>query len=187
MIIDERIDKVLIKMEELNAQGGQWNISRETGEFLYKLLLEKKPQVMLEIGASNGYSTIWQAMAARHVGAKFYTFEFVPDKVRDLVHNLQIAKLIQYVNIIPDDANKRLKHWQDRIDYVFLDGRKNEYLPQLKLLEPHLNEGALIVADNVISHKHVLEDYLYYVEKDNKYRSELKDIGTGLELSYLTK
>lgn len=183
MQIDERIDKILVKMEELNKEGGQWNISRETGQFLYKLVLEKTPKVMMEIGASNGYSTIWLAMAARHLDAKFYTFEFVPDKVRDLVHNLQLAKLIQYVNIIPDDANKRLKHWTEKLDFVFLDGRKNEYLPQLKLLEPHLNEGAMVVADNVISHKHVLEDYLYYVENGNKYKSELKDIGTGLELS----
>lgn len=183
MQIDEHINKILIKLEELNQQGGQWNISRETGEFLYKLILEQNPKAILEIGASNGYSTIWLAMGARHVGAKFYTFEFVPDKVRDLVHNLQIAKLIQYVNIIPDDANKRLKHWEEKLDLVFLDGRKNEYLPQLKLLEPHLNEDAIIVADNVISHKHVLEDYLYYVTNDKKYKSELKDIGTGLEIS----
>lgn len=183
MVVDDKINLILLRLEELNKQGGQWNISRETGEFLYKLVLEKNPQEMIEIGASNGYSTIWLAMGARHVGAKFYTFEFVPDKVRDLVHNLQIAKLIQYVDIIPDDANKRLKHWTEKVDLVFLDGRKNEYLLQLKLLEPHLNEGAVIVADNVISHKHVLEDYLYYVQNDKKYRSELKDIGTGLEIS----
>src|SRR4030042_1757492 len=183
MTIDDKIDSLLKKLEELNNEGGQWNIPRETGQFLYQLILEKKPQVMLEIGAYNGYSTIWLAMAARNVGAKFYTFEFVPDKVRDLVHNLQIAKLIQYVDIIPDDANKRLKHWQEKVDFVFLDGRKNEYLAQLKFLEPNLNEGAIIVADNVISHKHVLEEYLYYVENEKKYKSELKDIGTGLEIT----
>ncbi|MCX6743290.1 MAG: class I SAM-dependent methyltransferase [Candidatus Parcubacteria bacterium] len=181
--MDHQIEILLAKLEELNQQGGQWNISRETGQFLHDLVLKKKPEVMLEIGASNGYSTIWLAMAARHVGAKFYTFEFVPDKVRDLVHNLQIAKLIQYVDIIPDDANKRLKHWQEKVDFVFLDGRKNEYLAQLKFLEPNLNEGAIIVADNVISHKHVLEEYLYYVRNDKKYKSELKDIGTGLEIT----
>ena len=67
----------------------------------------------------------------------------------------------------------------------FLDGRKNEYLQQLKLLEPKLNSNAIIVADNAISHKHVLEDYLYYVTNEPKYRSELKDIGTGLEISML--
>ena len=179
----ERIEKVLKNLEEVNKEGGQWNISRETGLFLRKLILEKKPEVMVEIGASNGYSTIWLADAAQKVGAKLITYEFVPEKVRDLVSNLQKADLIKYVQIIPDDANKRLGELTERVDFVFLDGRKNEYLQQLKLLEPKLKPGAIIIADNAISHKHVMEDYLYYVQNEKAYQSELKDIGTGLEIS----
>jgi caffeoyl-CoA O-methyltransferase len=181
--MEEKIDKVLKKLEELNKQGGQWNISRETGLFLNHLVLKIKPEVIIEVGASNGYSTIWLAEAASRIGAKVITFEFVPEKVRDLVSNLQKTGLIKYVQIIPDDANKRLGELKERIDFVFLDGRKNEYLAQLKLLEPKLKPGALIVADNVVSHKHVLEDYLYYVANEKGYKSELKDIGTGLEIT----
>ncbi|MDD5341060.1 MAG: class I SAM-dependent methyltransferase [Patescibacteria group bacterium] len=183
--MDERIEKLLLGLEELNKAGGQWNISHTTGQFLYDLIIDKKPEVIVEVGASNGYSTIWLAVAARKINAKVITFEFVPEKVRDLVSNLQKAGLIQYVQTVPDDANKRLGELEEKIDFVFLDGRKNEYLQQLKMLEPKLNSGAIIAADNVISHKHALEDYLYYVTNENKYRSELKDIGTGLEISYL--
>jgi predicted O-methyltransferase YrrM len=183
--MDERISRILKELEELNKAGGQWNISHETGQFLYDLIIEKKPEVIVEIGASNGYSTIWLATAARKVNAKVITYEFVPEKVRDLVSNLQKANLIKYVQIIPDDANKRLGELKEKVDLVFLDGRKNEYLQQLKLLESKLNPKAIIVADNVISHKHVLEDYLYYVSNEPKYQTELKDIGTGLEISYL--
>jgi predicted O-methyltransferase YrrM len=181
--MDEKIEKLLLGLEEKNKQGGQWNISPETGQFLFDLINSRKPKVIVEVGASNGYSTIWLAMAARKVAGKVITFEFVPEKVRDLVSNLQKSGLIQYVQIIPDDANKRLGELNEEIDFVFLDGRKNEYLQQLKLLEPKLNSGAIIAADNVISHKHALEDYLYYVTNDKKYQSELKDIGTGLEIS----
>lgn len=179
----ERIEKILKNLEEVNKAGGQWNISRETGQFLHNLILKKKPEVIIEVGASNGYSTIWLAEAARKVEAKLITYEFVPEKVRDLVSNLQKADLIKYVEIIPDDANKRLGELNERIDFVFLDGRKNEYLQQLKLLEPKLKSGAIIIADNAISHKHVMEDYLYYVQNEKAYQSELKDIGTGLEIS----
>jgi caffeoyl-CoA O-methyltransferase len=183
--MDEKIAKILAGLEEMNKAGGQWNISHETGQFLYDLIIERKPEVIIEVGASNGYSTVWLALAARKVNAKIITYEFVPEKVRDLVANLQKAGLIKYVQIIPDDANKRLGELKEKIDFVFLDGRKNEYLQQLKLLEPKLNSNAIIVADNVISHKHVLEDYLYYVTTESKYKSELKDIGTGLEISCL--
>jgi len=181
--MDEKIKKLLNKLEEFNQQGGQWNISPETGQFLYDLILKQKSAIIIEIGASNGYSTIWLALAAKEVGAKLITYEFVPEKVRDLVHNLQKAKLIQYVNIIPDDANKRLGELDEPIDFVFLDGRKNEYLQQLQLIEPKLSTGAIIVADNAISHKHVMQEYLYYVRNDKKYKSQLKDIGTGLEIT----
>jgi predicted O-methyltransferase YrrM len=182
----DKIINLLAKLEELNRKGGQWNISRETGQFLNKLILKKKPEVIVEVGSSNGYSTIWLAEAASRVGAKIITYEFVPEKVRDLVSNLQKAGLIKYVQIIPDDANKRLIELAEKVDFVFLDGRKNEYLQQLKLIESKLNRGALIVADNIISHKHVLADYLYYVNNEKKYQSELKDIGTGLEISNYT-
>jgi len=182
--MDDRITKILNELEEVNKAGGQWNISRETGQFLYNLIIEKKPEVIVEIGASNGYSTIWLATAARKVNARVITYEFVPEKVRDLVSNLQKTNLIKYVQIIPDDANKRLGELNEKVDFVFLDARKNEYLQQLKLLESKLNPGAIIVADNVISHKHVLEDYLYYVTTESKYKSQLKDIGTGLEISF---
>ena len=179
----EKIEKVLKNLEEINKQGGQWNISRETGFFLHNLILKKKPEIIVEIGASNGYSTIWLADAAQKIGAKLITYEFVPEKVRDMVSNLQKAGLIKYVQIIPDDANKRLGELNERVDFVFIDGRKNEYLQQLKLLEPKLKPGAIIIADNAISHKHVMEDYLYYVNNEKFYQSELKDIGTGLEIS----
>ena len=86
---------------------------------MIKIIKKQKPEVIVEVGASNGYSTIWLAMAAREVNAKVITFEFVPEKVRDLVSNLQKAGLIKYVQIIPDDANKRLAELGEKIDFVF--------------------------------------------------------------------
>lgn len=182
--MDPKADKLLTKLEELNKEGGLWNIDRTTGQFLYKMVLKLKPQVIVEVGASNGYSTIWLAMAAKKVGAKVITFEFVPEKVRDLVSNLQKAKLIDIVQIIPDDVNKRIGDLPGKIDFIFLDGRKNEYLQQIKALEPKLSNNAVIIADNAVSHKHTMNDYLYYVENEPQFDSQLKDIGTGVEITY---
>ncbi len=181
--MEKRISKILTKLEVLNQKGGQWNISHETGQFLHDLIIKNKPELILEIGASNGYSTIWLAMAAQKVDAKVITYEFVPEKVRDLVSNLQKAGLIKYVQVVPDDANKRLGEIDEKVDFVFLDGRKNEYLQQFKLLEPNFKQGSLVVADNVNSHTHVLQDYLYYVNNSKEYKSKLKDIGSGLEIT----
>jgi len=182
--MDQKIDNYLKRLEQQNLKGGYWNISRETGQYLYQQIEKYKPQLIVEIGSSNGYSTIWLALAAKKVGAKVLTYEFVPDKVKELVENLQKTKLIDVVNIIPDNANLRLAEIEQTIDFVFLDGRKNEYLDQLKMLEPKLSKKAIIIADNAISHKHNLQEYLYYVNNNNKlYQSSLKDIGTGLAIT----
>ena len=45
-----------------------WNISRQTAEFISMLIKIHKPQRVLEIGTSNGYSALWIADALKDVG-----------------------------------------------------------------------------------------------------------------------
>ena len=41
------------------------NITRDTGQFLAALVRLQRPTRILEVGTSNGYSTVWLADAAR--------------------------------------------------------------------------------------------------------------------------
>ena len=90
---------------------------------------------------------------------------------------------MKYVQIIPDDANKRIPDLEDGIGFVFLDARKEDYLNQLQLLEQKLSKNAVIVADNVSSHAEALEEYLKYVRMSGAYESTFVDIGQGVEVS----
>ena len=179
--MEQYLETLLKKLEEKNKSGKYWNVSRETGTYLFNLILKHKPKTIVEVGASNGYSTIFLALAAQKIGAKVISYEFVPEKVGEWVSNLQHARLIKYVQIIPDDANKRLTELTDKVDFLFLDARKCDYLKQLKLVEKKLSKKTIIAADNVMSHAPILTDYLKYVR--TRYRSELINIGTGLEVS----
>jgi len=181
MKLDKYLDDLLIKLEKENLKQNNWNISKQTGEYLYKLILKHKPKTIIEVGASNGYSTIWLCLAAKEINAEVISYEYVPEKILMLVKNIQKARLVNYLTIIPDNANKRLDKLKREIDFLFLDSRKNEYLQQLKLVEPLLSKKAVIVADNAISHKNELEEYFNYVRIN--YKSQLVDIGTGLEIS----
>jgi predicted O-methyltransferase YrrM len=49
------------------------NITRDTGEFLVVLVKAMDAKRVLEIGTSNGYSTLWLARAARDVGGAVTT------------------------------------------------------------------------------------------------------------------
>jgi predicted O-methyltransferase YrrM len=51
------------------------NVEPESVRMLAVLVRTLRPQRMLELGTSNGYSTIWLADAARAVGARLTTGE----------------------------------------------------------------------------------------------------------------
>jgi predicted O-methyltransferase YrrM len=73
------------------------------------------------------------------------------------------------------------------VDLLFLDGWKDLCLPVLKLIEPSLRPGALVVADDTDKFESVLRPYLDYVRAPgNGYVSVRVPIGDGIELSVRT-
>jgi len=53
------------------------------------------------------------------------------------------------VEIKVGDALQTLKNHSDPIDFFFLDGWKDLYLPLFKMLEPYFHSRTLIYADNM--------------------------------------
>jgi predicted O-methyltransferase YrrM len=69
---------------------------------------------------------------------------------------------------------------------IYLDGWKDLCLPVLRLLEPRLAPGALVVADDVDSHAS-MADYLAYVrDPANGYVTIAFPVEDGLEVSCWT-
>lgn len=148
------------------------NISYKTGKFLRFLVELRKPKKILEIGTGTGYSTKWLASK----NDKVVTIE--KDKKRIKVAKKRLSKY-KNIEILEGDAVEILKKLKKRFDFVFIDARKREYITYIKLVK--LNKNALVVADNVISHKEKVRDYLRYVRKN--FKSVLVPIGKGLEVS----
>ena len=55
------------------------NITRDTGQLLLMLVQVAGAQRVLEIGTSNGYSTLWLAESAKAIGGTVTTIEFDKD------------------------------------------------------------------------------------------------------------
>jgi predicted O-methyltransferase YrrM len=73
------------------------------------------------------------------------------------------------------------------VTFLFLDGWKKLYLPVLKLLEPALEPGAIVAADDLDLFPEVHKPYLAYVRNpDNGYVSVEVPICDRLELSVQT-
>jgi predicted O-methyltransferase YrrM len=161
-----------------------WNISEKCAELLYMLVQTKQPKNILEIGTSNGYSTFWMSLAAKKCGATIDTIEF--DEVR---FKLAKENLKDRFNIFQHLGRAELiiPTLKDTYDFVFLDSGKIDYIIQLKLLLEILENNALIIADNVISHADTVKEYLDFIKMQPCFESMTLPFDAGLEISVFHK
>ncbi|MCH8067497.1 MAG: O-methyltransferase [Nanoarchaeota archaeon] len=176
------IQKLLNELENFGKTNFTFNIPAETGKFFYNLVLISKAKNILEIGASNGYSTIWLAEAAKQNNGKVTTIEISENKIKMAKENFNRAKL-KNIKIIHGDALKEIPKLKEKFDFMFIDAIKRDYIKYLKLNEKNLKKGAVIVADNAIIFKEKMKHYLNYLQNNKNYSSVLVPIGTGIEFS----
>ena len=162
---------------------GYYNISADTGEFFYILVLISKAKNILEVGTSNGYSTIWLGEAAMQNKGKITTIEISEHKVKMAIENFKRAKLDKTIKIVYGDALKEIPKLKDKFDLLFLDAIKEDYINYFKLAYPKLTKQAVIIADNAIMFEGYMKDYLGYVRNNKNLRSVLIPIGSGVEFT----
>jgi predicted O-methyltransferase YrrM len=163
-------------------------VSPDAGRFLYTLARAMKTGTVVEFGTSLGISTIYLAAAVRDRGeGTVITTELHAGKAQKARENLRAAGLLDYVDLREGDALDTLKDIAGGVTLLFLDGWKKLYLPVLKLLEPALELGALVAADDLDLFPEAHKPYLAYVRNPGSgYVSVEVPIGDRLELSVRT-
>jgi len=84
------------------------NIEPETAQLLAVLIRSLAPRQLLEIGTSNGYSTVWLADAARDVGAAVVSVEVDAERSAQAADNLAAVGLAHVVELRVEDAASTL-------------------------------------------------------------------------------
>jgi predicted O-methyltransferase YrrM len=160
-------------------------VSPEGGRLLYALIRASRPSTVVEFGASFGISTIHLAAAVQDNGAgRVISTELNANKVTQARVNLAEAGLSDQVTILEGDARQTLADLDGPVEFVLLDGWKDLYLPVLRLLEPRLTPGALILADDSVSQSADMPDYLSHVRNPaNGYLSITFPESDGLEIT----
>jgi len=159
------------------------NITRDTGRLLWLLICATRATRILEVGTSNGFSTIWLADAARTTGGRVTTLEVNPDKIALARANLASAGLDGLVEIIAGPAADTLARLSGPFDLVFLDADRPSYLTYLELVVPRLCPGGMLIADNVTSHVHELQEFLLRVKSHPQLFTVTVPIGNGEEVA----
>ncbi len=161
-----------------------WNINEQTAQLLYILIKTKQPKNILEIGTSNGYSTFWISLAAEQFDAIIDTIEV--DKARFKLAQKNLAG-IKNIILHLGKAERIIPKLNKQYDFVFIDANKIDYIKYIRLLINKLNDKAIIIADNIISHKESLQEYLDYINSNSAFENMILDIDSGLEISVFKK
>jgi predicted O-methyltransferase YrrM len=156
------------------------NITRDTGEFLSVLVRATAARRVLEIGTSNGYSTLWLASAARATGGAVTTVELADYKVGLARQNFSRSGLAAYITLVQDDAGRVLERAVDAaFDLVFLDAERPEYPGWWPHLKRVLRPGGLLVVDNATSHPEQMAPFVALVKNDADFTTSLVPVGNG--------
>jgi predicted O-methyltransferase YrrM len=124
-------------------------VTAEAGRLLYSLVRATRPTTIVEFGMSFGISAIHLASAVRDNGSgRVLTTELSATKVATAKRTFAETGLDDLITILEGDALSTLADLDGPVDFILLDGWKELYLPVIKLLEPRLSPGALVVADN---------------------------------------
>jgi predicted O-methyltransferase YrrM len=191
-VLDDRVRAVLTRLEAEDADERARNVPREqrarqvartTGRFLFAFVAPQTDCEVLEIGGSRGYSTIWLAAGVRYLGGRVLSLENDPAKVEAWRANVEEAGLSDWAELVPGDAFETLPAIDDVFDVVFLDAEKELYEPFFEEARTKLEPGAVVIADNVLSHEEVLGAYSRARQADPTLESVTVPLDRGLEIS----
>ncbi len=159
-------------------------VGPDTGQLLHILVRSLNAPTILELGTSMGYSGIWLADAARETGGRVISMEIDAQKAEVATSMAAKAGLAAYIEVRVGDAVELLGSLDSSIDFVLLDLWKDLYVPCLNAFYSKLTDGAIIVADNMISPggKDVVA-YAEAVRSRAEMTSVLLPVGSGIEVS----
>jgi caffeoyl-CoA O-methyltransferase len=193
-MLDDRVRAVLERLEREDAEERERGlppaersraVARTTGQFLFALVAPQWDCEVLEIGASRGYSSLWLAAGVRYLGGHLTSLEHDPVKIAAWKENIAEAGLEDWVNLIEGDAAETIPAIDDVFDVLFLDAEKEDYEQLFQAARTKVEPGALVVADNVLSHQETLGAYSRARQADPTVESVTVPLDRGLEVSVI--
>jgi predicted O-methyltransferase YrrM len=193
-MLDDRVRAVLDRLEREDADERERGapaaersraVAPDTGRFLFALVAPQWDCEVLEVGASRGYSSLWLGAGVRHLGGHLTSLENDPGKIEAWRANIAEAGLEEWADLIEGDATETIPAIDDVFDIVFLDAEKDDYERLFQAARRKVEPGALVIADNVLSHADTLGAYIEARHADPTLESVTVPLDRGLELSVI--
>ncbi|OIQ90211.1 putative O-methyltransferase [mine drainage metagenome] len=160
------------------------NLDWDSAEALYLLVRMSRRRAVLEIGTSNGFSTLWLAQAlSAQPDARLTTIERDGAKQKEARHSLEQAGLQNRITWLCGDGDTYAEQLEGPFDCLFFDADRLSARRQLELLLPKCSPDALLLCDNALSHADELAGYLAFFENNPAFASSLLPVGKGLHVA----
>jgi len=190
--VDERLTAVL---DELRRYGGEHdagkadrlerlrNVEPDTAAVLAVLVRATGARRLLEIGTSNGYSTLWLADAVSSLGGHLLSVDIDAARSELAAANLDRAGLRETVELRVEDAAVTLRESPDEgWDMIFLDAERSAYAGYWPELVRVLRPRGLLAVDNVVSHAEQVAHFRALVGSEERVSQATVPTGAGLLL-----
>ena len=160
-------------------------IMDDTLEVIDKILTDKKPKIILEIGTAVGYSAMCFSQYLLD-GGRIDTIERDQDRVVEARENIKKVGVEEKIRIY------------EKYDVVFIDAAKGKYPFFLEQALRLLKEGGIILADNILYKGYVMSDYnkhkqrtavthlrqyIKEITENKELETTILDVGDGLAIS----
>ena len=172
-------------------------IMDDTLEVVGKILEDKKPERILEIGTAVGYSAI---MFSKYLIENGYidTIERDEERIKEAKENVKDLNLEEKIHIFEGDAIEILPTLKGPYDVVFIDAAKGKYPIFLSEALRMLGNNGIIVADIVLYKGYVMSDYnkhkqrtavrglrefLKELNENENLTTQILEVGDGLAIS----
>ena len=211
--LEREEDSLLFELREEAERERVPIIRRETESLLRTLTALKKPSKILEIGTAIGYSSIVMEKAAGGM-SHIITVESYEKRVPEALKNIRRAGYSGRISLLFSDATEALEALLESgihvpsigagFDLVFMDAAKGQYINWLPMILELMNDGGLLICDNVLQDLTVMESrftverrdrtihermraFLHEIKHTDRLESAVLPVGDGVSLSVKLK
>lgn len=210
MIVDERCVSFINSLDpgnpdylnEIEFYARKTNvpiIRTEMQSYLKLLLSIKKPLRILEVGTAIGFSALLMSEYAPKE-CMITTIEKYEKRIPIAQGNFQKAGKLNQITLLTGDATDILKTLKEPYDFIFMDAAKGQYIHFLPDILRLLNQGGILVSDNVLQDGDIIEsryavtrrnrtiharmrDYLYELKHMDNLITSILPVGDGVTVS----
>jgi predicted O-methyltransferase YrrM len=203
--LDRDLPPQLLLLEQEAEKNKVPIIKKETQGVIRFLLKLQKPRRILEVGTAIGFSALFMSEYSPKE-CKITTIEKVPMRLAEARSNLNSDRFSKRdkITLMEGEAIEildKLVEAKETYDLIFLDAAKAQYMNFLPKLMKLMEEGCLLITDNVLQDGTVvnsrysvtrrdrtihtrMREYLYAITHMEELETLILPVGDGVALSF---